>query len=123
MMAKDKKLNYNAILINLDGLRKDKIDLCYNLKSFRNNNISFSNMISVSPYTLAAHHAIFSGLYPSQNGVDAYYHMFRFKKDELTTFPELLKNAGYYTKCDVISENIIPKQGFDEVTIFDEKTG
>ena len=121
-MEKDKKLNYNIILINLDGLRKDKIDLCYNLKLFRNNNISFSNMISVSPYTLAAHHTIFSGLYPSQNGVDAYYHMFRFKKNELTTFPELLKNAGYYTKCDVISKSIIPTQGFDEVTIFDEKT-
>ena len=121
-MEKDKKLNYNIILINLDGLRKDKINLCYNLKLFRNNNISFSNMISVSPYTLAAHHAIFSGLYPSQNGVDAYYHMFRFKKDELTTFPELLKNAGYYTKCDVISENLMPTQGFDDVTIFDEKT-
>ena len=121
-MEKDKKLNYNIILINLDGLRKDKINLCYNLKLFRNNNISFSNMISVSPYTLAAHHAIFSGLYPSQNGVDAYYHMFRFKKDELTTFPELLKNAGYYTKCDVISENLIPTQGFDDVTLFDEKT-
>jgi len=121
-MVKEKKLNYNIILINLDGLRKDKIDLCYNLKLFGDASTSFSNMISVSPYTLAAHHTIFSGLYPSQNGVDSYYHMFRFKKNELTTFPELLKNAGYYTKCDIISENLMPTQGFDDVTLFDEKT-
>jgi arylsulfatase A-like enzyme len=117
-----KNEKYNVILVNLDGLRKDKIDICSDLKLFKEDNTYFSKMISVSPYTLAAHHAIFSGLYPSQNGVDAYYHMFRFKRNELTTFPELLKNAGYYTKCDVVSENIIPTQGFDEVTLFDEKT-
>ena len=114
--------NYNLILINLDGLRKDKVNLCPNLKSFKEKNIYFSKMITVSPYTLAAHHAIFSGLYPSENGVDAYYHMFRFKKDDICTLPEHLKNAGYYTRCDVISESIIPSKGFDLVTTFNEKT-
>ena len=37
--------------------------------------------------------------------------MFRFKK-EIKTFPEILKDEGFYTKADVISENIIPKRGF-----------
>ena len=110
----------SIILINLDGLRKDKIDSCPNLKSFRDNNTYFSKMISVAPYTLAAHYSIFSGLYPSQNGVDAYYHMFRFKENEITTLAQLLNNAGYHTRCDVISENIIPKQGFDKITLFDK---
>lgn len=113
--------NYSIILINLDGLRKDRIDKCSNLNRIKNENVYFSKMISVSPYTLAAHHSIFSGLYPSQNGVDAYYHMFRFK-NEIRTFPEILNQNGFYTKADVISENIIPKKGFDEVTTFDEKT-
>ena len=120
-MSINSSLGSNIILINLDGLRKDKIDSCPNLKSFRDNNAYFSKMISVSPYTLAAHNSIFSGLYPSQNGVNAYYHMFRFKENEITTFTQLLRNAGYYTRSDVISENLVPKQGFDKITVFDEK--
>ena len=38
--------NYNLILINLDGLRKDKVNLCPNLKSFKEKNIYFSKMIT-----------------------------------------------------------------------------
>ncbi len=113
--------DYNIIMINLDGLRKDRVEKCPALKTIKEENIYFSKMISVSPYTLAAHHSIFSGLYPSQNGVDAYYHMFRFRED-ITTFPEILKEKGYFTKADVISENIIPKRGFDEIETFDEKS-
>jgi arylsulfatase A-like enzyme len=112
--------DHSIIMINLDGLRKDKIKKCLTFERIKEKNIYFSKMISVSPYTLAAHHSIFSGLYPSQNGVDAYYHMFRFKK-EIKTFPEILSEKGYFTKADVISENIIPKKGFDQITIFDEK--
>ena len=114
--------DYNIIMINLDGLRKDRIKKCPSLNLIKEKYVYFSKMISVSPYTLAAHHSIFSGLYPSQNGVDAYYHMFRFKKNEIKTFPEILKENGYFTKADVISENIIPTQGFDKVDTFDEKT-
>lgn len=113
--------DYSIILINLDGLRKDKIEKCPTLKKIKEENIFFSKMISVSPYTLAAHHSIFSGLYPSQNGVDAYYHMFRFKEN-IKTLTQILDENGYFTKADVISENIIPKRGFQEVETFDEKT-
>jgi len=75
-MIKEKRItmeskNYSdcsIILINLDGLRKDRITKCPTLNSIKENNVYFSKMISVSPYTLAAHHSIFSGLYPSQNG-------------------------------------------------------
>ena len=31
--------NYNIILINIDGFRKDKIDLCPSLKSLKENYI------------------------------------------------------------------------------------
>jgi arylsulfatase A-like enzyme len=111
----------SIIMINLDGLRKDRIEKCPTLKTIKEENVYFSKMISVSPYTLTAHHAIFSGLYPCQNGVDAYYHMFKFK-DEITTFPEILTKNGFFTKADVVSKNIIPKRGFEEITEFDEKT-
>ena len=96
----------SIIMINLDGLRKDRIEKCPTLKTIKEENVYFSKMISVSPYTLTAHHAIFSGLYPCQNGVDAYYHMFKFK-DEITTFPEILTKNGFFTKADVVSKNII----------------
>jgi len=79
-------------------------------------------MITVAPYTLAAHHAIFSGMYPSTNGVNAYYNMFKFKKNQITTITEILKQQGYYTSCDIINDIVIPTKGFDEVNIFDEKT-
>ena len=121
MMKNQNHSDCSIILINLDGLRKDRIRKCPTLNSIKENNVYYSKMISVSPYTLAAHHSIFSGLYPSQNGVDAYYHMFRFKK-EIKTFPEILSEKDFYTKADVISENIIPKRGFNEISTFDEKT-
>jgi len=114
--------NYNIILVTLDGLREDKIDLCHSLSLMKKKALYFSNMITVSPYTLASLHAIFSGLYPSKNGVDAYYHMFKFKNEEIITIPQMLQKGGYYTSCDIISDIVIPKKGFDERNIFDEKT-
>jgi len=114
--------DYNIVLINIDGFRKDKIDLCPTLKSLKENSIYFSNMYTVAPYTFAAIHAIFSGTYPSTNGVNAYYNIFKFKKDEFITIPQFLKECGYYTCCDIISESVLPKQGFEEWNIFDEQT-
>jgi len=112
----------NIIFVTLDGYRKDKLDICPFLQSYVSSSIFFTNMITVSPYTLAAHHAIFSGMYPSRNGVNAYYNMFKFKKNEITTLPEILKEQGYYTCCDIINDVVIPTKGFDEIKIFDEKT-
>ena len=113
--------NYNIILINIDGFRKDKIKLCKNLKEFANNSLYFSNMNTVAPYTFASLHSIFSGLYPSKHGVNGYYNIFKFK-NEVITFPELLQNNGYFTSYDIIDDSVIPSKGFDEKNIFDEKT-
>jgi len=114
--------DYNIILINIDGFRKDKIDLCSHLKNIKENSYYFSEMNTVAPYTFASLHAIFSGMYPSKNGVNGYYNIFKFKKDKITTFPELLQKAGYYTSYDIIDDSVIPSQGFDEKNVFDEKT-
>ena len=114
--------NSNIILINLDGLRRDKISKIPSLEYLKNKSYFFNNMFTVAPYTFASLHAMISGLYPSSNGVDAYYNMFNFKKDEIETLPEQLKKLGYYTCCDIISDSVMPKQGYDDYRIFDEET-
>ena len=114
--------DYNIVLVNIDGFRKDKIDLCPSLKNLKDNSIYFSNMFTAAPYTFAALHAIFSGMYPSRNGVNAYYNIFKFKKNTITTLPQILQKAGYYTCCDIISESVMPKQGIEEWNLFDEAT-
>lgn len=114
--------DYNIILINLDGLRFDKLDLCPTLKSLKEDSYFFSNMHTVAPYTFASLHAIFSGMYPSRNGVNGYYNIFKFKNAEITSLSSFLQQSGYYTCCDIIDESVIPRQGFSEYRIFDEKT-
>ena len=71
MIDKNKFKDYNIILINLDGLRRNKVKLCPTLKALSENSLYFSNIDTVAPYTFASLHALFSGLYPSTNGVNA----------------------------------------------------
>ena len=84
----DYSKDFNIIAINLDGLRRDKLSRCPTLKALSQQSYYFSQMDTVTPYTFASSHAIFSGLYPSSNGVNAYYNMFKFKKNSLTTIPQ-----------------------------------
>ena len=113
--------NFNIILINLDGLRQDRVELIPSLNKLKQNSYYFPDMKTVAPYTFASLHSIFSGMYPSRHGVNGYYNIFKFK-DSITTITQLLKKSGYYTSCDLIDESVIPKNGFDEINIFDEKT-
>ena len=110
--------DYNIILVNLDGLRQDQVELCKNLKSIKDNSFYFPNMITVSPYTLSAHHSIITGLYPSQHGIDAYHSMFKFKKDEVSTLPEILKKSNYFTRCDCAQKVLMTDKGFDQFELF-----
>jgi arylsulfatase A-like enzyme len=115
-------LDYNIILINLDGFRRDKVDLVPSLLELKKKSFFFENMITAAPYTFASLHSIFTGLNPSQHGVNGYYNIFQFKKNEISSLPEILKKYDYYTSCDIISEVVIPKQGIDDWNIFDEKS-
>jgi arylsulfatase A-like enzyme len=117
-----KLADHNIILVNLDGLRKDRVDLCPTLDSLKNKSYYFSNMFTAAPYTFAALHAIFSGMYPSRNGMNAYYNMFKFKSNEIVTLSQFLQKNNFYTSCDVISKVVLPNQGFDELNVFDEET-
>jgi len=116
-----KNKDYNIILINLDGLRRDRITKLKTFDSVKKESYFFENMGTVAPYTFASLHAIFSGMYPSKNGVNGYYNIFKFKKDKIKTITEYLHQAKFYTSCDVIDDSVIPRQGFDEFNIFDEE--
>ena len=114
--------DYNVILINLDGFRKDKVELCQSLRLLKERSYYFPKMFTVAPYTFAALPAVFSGMYPSRNCANAYYNMFNFKRDKIETLSEIMQKTGHNTSCDIIDDSVIPNQGFDEYNIYDEKT-
>ena len=105
--------DYNVILINLDGFRKDKVELCQSLRLLKERSYYFPKMFTVAPYTFAALPAVFSGMYPSRNGANAYYNMFNFKRDKIETLSEIMQKTGHYTSCDIIDDSVVPNQGFD----------
>ncbi len=111
---------FNLIFITIDGARQDRLDISKEFEYLTKKGVYFSQMITCAPYTLSSMYAIFSGMYPSKNGVDSYYNMFKFKKDTCKTLTEYFKEEGYYTKGDFLNDATMPKQGFDEVTIHNE---
>lgn len=114
--------DHNIILVNLDGLRRDRLNKLKTFDLLKEESYFFENMNTVAPYTFASLYAVFSGMYPSKNGVNGYYNIFKFKKDKIKTITEFLQDAGFYTSCDVIHDAVIPLQGFNEFNVFDEKT-
>ena len=115
-------IDYNVILINLDGLRNDKVDHCTSLKLLKERSYYFPKMFTVAPYTFAALPAVFSGMYPSKNGANAYYNMFDFRREKIETLSQIMQKSGFYTSCDIIDDSVVPNQGFDEYNIYDENT-
>jgi arylsulfatase A-like enzyme len=109
----------NIILILLDGLRGDCIKSSPILNQIAKNNIFFSNMIVSAPYTIASMHSIFSGIYPSRNGVNSYSKVYNFKKS-CKTITQYLRDEGYNTIGSICSGLLAPEQGFDKLNIYDE---
>jgi len=107
-------------MILLDGARYDRIKRMENFKKLMGKSTVFSQVITYAPYTIAAMHAIFSGSYGSRNGVNNYYGTYSFKKDSFLTLTGYLKNNGYYTFGDLLSELVVPAVGFDELKIHNE---
>ena len=115
-------MDQNIILVTLDGLRSDRLDSSPSLMKIKNQSLFFENIITVAPYTIASLHAIFSGMYAKDNGVDAYYKMSKFKENEIKTIGEIFQENGYFTACDILHDAVIPKKGFNERNVFDEDT-
>lgn len=102
----------NVILILLDGSRTDRLDISDEFVNIQKNGVLLNNVTCAYPYTFAAINAIFTGLFGKENGVNAYYKMFRLK-DSVSFLPEILQKNGYFTSCDLISNKVISKRGFD----------
>ena len=119
-MTRNNTEKFNILLINLDGLRRDKIHLIESLDKLTKKSYFFKNIDTVSPYTFASIHSIMTGTFPSNHGVDAYYNILKFKKNEITTIAEILNKENFYTVCDVNNEAILSRKGFDEYNIYDE---
>ena len=96
----------------LDGSRWDRLHISSEFQTLQKQGTLLNNVSAAYPYTFAALNAIFTGLFGKENGVNAYYKMFRLK-DTVPFLPELLQKNGYFTSCDLISDKVISKRGFD----------
>lgn len=109
----------NIIMMLLDGARWDRIETSPEFVSLMKLGTTLNNVNTAIPYTIGSVNVTFSGLYGKDNGIDAYYKMFRLK-DSVKILPEKLQEAGYFTACDLLSERIITKRGFDIHQFHDE---
>jgi len=110
----------NLIVILIDGGRLDRALKSKVFTNISSKSVFFSQTITYAPHTIAAMHAVFSGSYGTRTGTNSYWSTFKFKKQKFKTLTEYLHDENYYTCADVISELVIPKQGFDDFFIHDE---
>ena len=115
-----KKKKPNVIMIMIDGARFDAIEKIPFYQELKKESIFFPKLITYAPYTIASLHAIFSGMYGKQNGVNGYYKSYSFDKQNCFTLTQYLKEAGYYTEADFVKKDIAPNQGFDIIRDYDE---
>jgi arylsulfatase A-like enzyme len=115
----DKKLN--VIMILIDGARYDSLRNVSSFNELTRLGTTFSKMISYGPQTVTALHALFSGMNGNINGANNYYGILNFKSKSCKTLAQYLSDGGYLTYADVLQDIVLPKQGFDNVSIHDEK--
>ena len=109
----------NIIFVLLDGARNDRLDSSKDFSALKKEGTLLDNVTTALPYTIGAINAIFSGLYGKDNGVDAYYKMFRLK-DSVKILSEVFHENNYFTACDLLSNKILTKRGFDVHQFHDE---
>lgn len=121
-----------VLLISIDNLRYDCVGYAKNrphlekfslhnavdtptINEIASNSAVFTNCFSTNTYTTSAHASLFTGLYPPNHGIRAFYKK-KLKKD-LTTLAEVYKNNGYKTVfCSDLPELFEPlgmAKGFD----------
>ena len=111
----------NIIFILLDGARWDRLHVSPEFLDLKKEGTLLNNITTAAPYTFASMNIIFTGLFGKENGVDAYYKMFRLK-ETVDFLPEILQKSGYFTSCDLITEKVISSRGFDIYQAHDEYT-
>ena len=109
----------NIIFVLLDGSRWDRVNHSPEFSELLHEGTFLNNVTAAIPYTIGSVNALFTGLYGKENGIDAYYKMFRLK-DSVKVLPEVLKEQGYFTACDLLSDKIVSKRGYDIHQFHDE---
>lgn len=112
-------MKLNIIFVLLDGSRWDRLDKSPEFLELQKKGTTLNKVITAIPYTFGSMNVIFTGLFGKENGVDAYYKMFKLK-DTVDFLPEILKKNGYYTCCNLISDKVISSRGFDFYQSHDE---
>ena len=109
----------NVIFILLDAVRCDRLHKSKEFLELQKEGTLLDNVTTTAPYTCAAMHSIFSGLFGKENGVNGYYKMLRLK-DSVPFLPETFQQNGYFTSCDLLTKRIVPSRGFDIHQCHDE---
>lgn len=109
----------NIILVLLDGARWDRLNKSDEFCKTVREGTLLDNVNTAIPYTIGSVNVLFSGRYGKENGIDAYYKMFRLK-ESVKILSEYLQENSYFTACDLLSEKIISKRGFDIHQFHDE---
>ena len=107
---------YNVILLLIDGARIDRLSQFPIFKKLKEEGSFFSEMIASAPYTLVAMNSIFTGMYGSKNGIDAYHKMFQDPKTGCKTLAEYLTENGWYTRGDAMRLSLVSNKGFTKLT-------
>jgi len=107
---------YNIILLLIDGTRIDRLDKFPIFKRLKEDGCFFSEVIASAPYTLVAMNSIFTGMYGSKNGIDAYHKMFQNPKTGCKTLADYLTENGWYTRGDAMRLSLVSSQGFKKFT-------
>ena len=107
---------YNVILLLIDGARIDRLSQFPIFKKLKEEGCFFSEMIASAPYTLVAMNSIFTGMYGSKNGIDAYHKMFQDPKTGCKTLAEYLTENGWYTRGDAMRLSLVSNKGFTKLT-------
>lgn len=116
----------NVVLISVDTVRADHVgaygypvDTTPNIDKLAMRSVVFERAISQAPWTLPAHGAMFSGLYPQRLGVVGYPAV-RKLPDVHQTLPERLRLAGYatggFTGGGFVAAHYGFSRGFDTYT-------
>lgn len=109
----------NMIFILVDQFRNESLSKYSIFEKLKTQSIFCSNMYTALPYTIGSLHALFSGQYGFQNGVDGYFNSKKYKKS--VTLPELLSKNNFYTICTTPSALCVPSQGIDELIVYKEE--
>ncbi|HLC63397.1 MAG TPA: sulfatase-like hydrolase/transferase [Candidatus Nanoarchaeia archaeon] len=110
----------NIVIVLFDGMRKDRMAQLPRFSQLIQSSTYFSNIVTYYPGTIGSMHSIFTGSYGRNTGVDNYWASPLFKSQLYKVLPLYFQERGYFTWGDIINDMIIPKIGFDELTVHDE---